>query len=77
MGGKSEPTLEGTKEAPKESSAVESLTGHVTAAVGWLRLTLQGALCHVFQRFALEGDEGNREMIRKVRASLEIVVRIW
>ncbi len=54
-------------EASEGSAIVASLGGHVTSAAGWLRPILQVALCHVFQRFCLEGDKGNRELMHRVR----------
>lgn len=33
---------------------------------GWLRMVLQSLLCQLFQRFALEGEEDNRQLLHKV-----------
>lgn len=43
-----------------------TVSGETVAREGWLREIFQTMLCHVFQRFALEGDESNRELIHKV-----------
>ena len=42
--------------------------GQGALRLGWLGQILQSMLCHVFQRFALEGDVNNRELIHKVTA---------
>lgn len=44
----------------------ELAAGEGTERLPWLREVLQSMLCHVFQRFALEGVEENRELIHKV-----------
>ena len=58
-------------------TGVESVVGSTAQAVGvvsgaggqldWLNGSfLQSALCQVFQRFALEGDEENKVLVHKV-----------
>ena len=37
---------------------------------------LQNALCQVFQRFALEGDEENRTLVHKVDLAIVVIVII-
>lgn len=36
-------------------------------ALPWLSSILQGALCHLFQRLALEGDKSNMDLTQQVK----------
>ena len=65
------------KDITMETEGVESVVGSIVQTVGvvsgagghldWLKGSfLQSALCQVFQRFALEGDEESRVLVHKV-----------
>lgn len=65
-----------------EMEGVESVVGSTAQGVGvvsgaggqldWLKGSfLQSALCQVFQRFALEGDEENRILVHKVHLNIK------
>ena len=59
----------GDGDSKNESGIVVSASaGRMT----WLKEVLQNMLCHVFQRFALEGVEENRELIHKVSESMNV-----
>ena len=50
----------------EEVKAEEGLRGEGVGGVAWLRVILQGLMCQIFQRFALEGDDKNRILLHKV-----------
>ena len=61
-GGKGERKGEGEGEGGKEETEIER-----EAHLSWIENILQSFLCHVFQRFLLEGDEGNTHLLHQVR----------
>ena len=59
-------TAAAAEDEPMLTNAGPKPTSSGPASLEWLRLILQSTLCQVFQRFALEGDEGNRELVHQV-----------
>ena len=51
----------------KTGQEVEARSQEERRRLPWLAPILQGALCHLFQRFALEGDKSNMDLTHQVQ----------
>ena len=58
---------EGGRESEGGGGAESQRSGQVVSPP-WLGAVLQGALCHLFQRLALEADKANIDLAHKVNS---------